>query len=313
TCAIEVSSQALAQHRLAGTQLSLAGFSNFSQDHLELHGDLGSYLAAKQLLLTPDYTQAAVVIVDDPGSRTAAAQAGVPVTTISAESDQADWRIRRVRARARGHDFELLGGGERHVLHCPLAGEFNVFNAALAAVMLEQSGYPMPDIARGLERAPGVPGRMERIGAQVSVIVDYAHTPQAVRAAVRALRPTAPARLIVVLGAGGDRDRAKRPLMGAAAAEADVLILTDDNPRSEDPAQIRAAVQVGARGGRATIVEIPDRAAAIRAAVAELADPRDVVLVAGKGHEQGQEVRGQIWPFDDRVEVAAALSEAGMS
>ncbi len=313
SCAIEISSQALAQHRVAGTQVTLAGFTNFSQDHLELHGDMASYLAAKQLLLTPEYSQAAVVVVDDDGSRTAAAEAAVPVTTLSAFSATADWQIRQIQPRAGGHDFLLAGPAGEQPMHCPIPGKFNVYNAALAAVMLCQSGRDLPQIAAGLAAAPGVPGRMERIGAKVVAVVDYAHSPEAVAAAVQTLQPTAPARLIVVLGAGGDRDRGKRSFMGAAAAQADVLIITDDNPRTEDPAQIRAAIRSGAESGRATIIDVADRAAAIRTAVQQLHGPEDVLLVAGKGHERGQEVDGQIWPFDDRVELARALSEAGMS
>jgi UDP-N-acetylmuramoyl-L-alanyl-D-glutamate--2,6-diaminopimelate ligase len=201
-------------------------------------------------------------------------------------------------------------------LRCPLVGDFNVMNTALAAVMLLRWGMSPAAVTRGLRRAGGVPGRMEQVGAagpaSPLAVVDYAHTPVAVAAALTALRPVTHGRLMVVLGAGGDRDPSKRQAMGAAAAStADVVIVTDDNPRSEDPAAIRSAVLRGARDAARTsaaeVLEVPDRAEAIRRAVAT-AVAGDVLLVAGKGHEQGQEVADQIYPFDDRDQLRAALA-----
>ncbi|MGN6612824.1 MAG: UDP-N-acetylmuramoyl-L-alanyl-D-glutamate--2,6-diaminopimelate ligase, partial [Angustibacter sp.] len=307
-CSMEVSSQALAQHRVDAAVVEVAGFSNFSRDHLELHGDMETYLAAKELLLTPEHSQRAVVVVDDDGTRTAAARAGVPVTTLSAHADAGtDWVVTGREPRDGGTDFELRSrDGRRLDLRCPLPGEFNVMNAALAAVMLLEHGLTEQQVAHGLRHAGGVPGRMERVGDPATgplAVVDYAHTPDAVAAALQTLRPAVTGRLVVVLGAGGDRDPDKRPLMGAAAAQAaDVVLITDDNPRSEDPARIRAALLAGVEdvppGDRAEVVEIGSRHDAIRHAVAIAVDG-DTVLVAGKGHEAGQEVAGVVHPFDD--------------
>jgi UDP-N-acetylmuramoyl-L-alanyl-D-glutamate--2,6-diaminopimelate ligase len=317
-CSMEVSSQALAQHRVDAAVMDVAGFTNFSRDHLELHGDMATYLAAKELLLTPEHSRRAVVVVDDDGTRAAAARATVPVTTLSAREDAGtDWRVTGVAAREGGTDFALRArDGRRLDLRCPLPGEFNVMNAALAAVMLLEIGLSDADVQRGLAGAGGVPGRMERVGDPARgplAVVDYAHTPDAVAAALGALRPAATGRLVVVLGAGGDRDPAKRPYMGAAAARgADVVIVTDDNPRSEDPAAIRAAVVAGAREGAAgqvEVIEVADRREAVREGVRRACRPGDVLLVAGKGHEPGQEVAGVVHPFDDRAELAAALGE----
>ncbi|GAB3597914.1 UDP-N-acetylmuramoyl-L-alanyl-D-glutamate--2,6-diaminopimelate ligase [Angustibacter peucedani] len=316
-CCMEVSSQALAQHRVDAAVVDVAGFTNFSQDHLELHGDMDTYLAAKSLLLTPEHSREAVVVVDDDGTRKAAAGASVPVTTLSGEAgSDADWRVTSREPRDGGTDFVLESrDGQSLRLRCPLPGDFNVLNAALAAVMLLRSGVSVDDVRTGLDRAGGVPGRMEQVGDATSgplAVVDYAHTPDAVAAALAALRPACTGRLVVVLGAGGDRDPAKRPGMGAAAARgADVVVVTDDNPRSEDPAAIRAAVLAGARDActGTEVVEVGDRRAAIREGVRRATSPGDVLLVAGKGHEPGQEVAGVVHPFDDRAELAAALAE----
>jgi UDP-N-acetylmuramoyl-L-alanyl-D-glutamate--2,6-diaminopimelate ligase len=325
-CSMEVSSQALAQHRVDGVVVDVAGFTSFSQDHLELHGDMATYLAAKALLFTPEHSRQAVVVVDDEGGREIARRATVPVTTLGGRPDaDADWVVDSRRPDRTGTDFVLRpsrvdgrtdarGAGEL-ALRCPLPGDFNVMNTALAALMLLRWGMSPAAVVRGMRRAGGVPGRMEQVGAAGPsaplAVVDYAHTPEAVAAALRALRPVVAGRLLVVLGAGGDRDRGKRPAMGAAAATAaDVVLVTDDNPRSEDPAAIRSAVLDGAREAARTsaaeVLEVPDRAEAIRRAVA-MAGPGDVLLVAGKGHEQGQEVAGEVHPFDDRDQLRAAL------
>lgn len=323
-CSMEVSSQALAQHRVDGAVMDVAGFTNFSQDHLELHGDMGTYLAAKALLLTPAHSRRAVVVVDDDGSRRAAAGATVPIITLTGQAgSDADWRVVERTPSGAGTDFVLVGPrGQRLGLRCPLPGDFNVLNAALAALVLLAAGLTEQQVVDGLRSADGVPGRMEQVGDPASgplAVVDYAHTPDAVAAALDALRPATSGRLVVVLGAGGDRDPGKRPAMGAAAADAaDVVVVTDDNPRSEDPAAIRSAVLAGARraadvragrGERVEVVEIGDRAAAIDEGVRLANRSGDVLLVAGKGHEPGQEVAGVVHPFDDRAEVARALRE----
>jgi UDP-N-acetylmuramoyl-L-alanyl-D-glutamate--2,6-diaminopimelate ligase len=314
-CSMEVSSQALAQHRVDAAVLDVAGFTNFSRDHLELHGDMATYLAAKQLLLTPEHSRRAVVVIDDEGSRTAATQARVPVTTLSADpASDADWRVTGRVGRAGGTDFGLTGpAGQTLALRCPLPGDFNVMNAALAALMLLDVGIDPGVVRDGLAAAGGVPGRMERVGPGEAplAVVDYAHTPDAVAAALAAVRVAATGRLVVVLGAGGDRDPAKRAAMGEAAARgADVVVVTDDNPRGEDPAAIRAEVLRGARAVPGVeVLQVAGRGAAIAEGVSRAGRPGDVLLVAGKGHEQGQEIDGMLYPFDDRVELAAALAD----
>ena len=317
-CSMEVSSQALAQHRVDGVVVDVAGFTSFSQDHLELHGDMATYLAAKALLFTPAHSRRGVVVVDDEGGRAVAEGSGVPVTTVSGRLDSgADWTVTDRVPDGATTAFGLQhADGQRLSLRCPMPGDFNVMNTALAAVMLLVAGVEAHDVVVGLAQAGGVPGRMEQVsvGPGPLALVDYAHTPDAVSVALQALRPAVAAggRLVVVLGAGGDRDPGKRPGMGAAAAAgADAVVVTDDNPRSEDPAVIRAAVLAGARGGArdtgTEVVEVADRAAAIRYA-AGMVRPGDVLLVAGKGHEQGQDVGGVVHPFDDRTELAAALA-----
>jgi UDP-N-acetylmuramoyl-L-alanyl-D-glutamate--2,6-diaminopimelate ligase len=274
------------------------------------------------MLFTPQRSRQAVVVVDDDGGAEIARRATVPVVTLSGRPDaDADWVVATRTPDRTGTDFVLrpthgAAGADELELRCPLVGDFNVMNTALAAVMLLQSGMSPALVTRGLRRAGGVPGRMEQVGAagpgMPLAVVDYAHTPVAVAAALAALRPVTHGRLVVVLGAGGDRDPSKREAMGAAAAAtADVVIVTDDNPRSEDPAAIRSVVLAGARGtartSAADVLEVADRAEAIRRAVAT-AGAGDVLLIAGKGHEQGQEVAGQVHPFDDRDQLRAALA-----
>ncbi|WP_432512018.1 UDP-N-acetylmuramoyl-L-alanyl-D-glutamate--2,6-diaminopimelate ligase [Kineococcus sp. SYSU DK001] len=319
-CALEVSSHALAQHRVDGLVVDVAAFTNLSQDHLDFHGSMQGYFEAKAALFTPGHSRCGVVWVDptDPdrwGERLAD-RATVPVSTVGPEGD---WRVREVHGERAGSTFRLTGGepGREVDLHlrCPLPGEFNVANAALAVVAALELGLD-PDLLPGaLAAAEGVPGRMQpvvREGAPL-VVVDYAHTPDALDRVLRTLREATPGRLVAVFGAGGDRDRGKRPLMGAAvAAAADVAVVTDDNPRSEDPAAVRAAVLSGARsvaGGSAEVVEVPDRRAAVAAALARCTGPGDTVLLAGKGHERGQETAGVVAPFDDREVAARELEE----
>jgi UDP-N-acetylmuramoyl-L-alanyl-D-glutamate--2,6-diaminopimelate ligase len=206
--------------------------------------------------------------------------------------------------------------GSRIAAGCPLPGDFNVANALAAVAAAGEAGLDARAVAAGIATGGGVPGRLERVdaGQDFVVVVDYAHKPDAVEAAIRTLRPLTDGRVLVVLGAGGDRDPGKRPIMaGIAARLADVLVVTDDNPRTEDPAAIRAAMLAGTAAGRAEVLEVGDRRAAIREAVRRAA-PGDIVLVAGKGHETGQEVGGVVHPFDDRdvvrEELAARLEEA---
>jgi len=321
--AMEVSSHALALGRVAGAAFDVAVFTNLSQDHLDFHADLDDYFAAKASLFTPRYARAGVVNIDDPRGRELAGRAEIPITTVSAAGrESADWRAVGVRHGADGSAFRVVGpGGVEADASVALAGPFNVANALGAVVALVEAGIGLQDAVTGVASCPGVPGRLERVkpadGQDFTILVDYSHKPAAVEAALCALRPVTEGRLTIVLGCGGDRDKAKRPLMGAAAASlADVAILTSDNPRSEDPLAILAAMLEGAReidpARRAHVIVEPDRAAAIRLAVAG-AGKGDVVLVAGKGHERGQYIRGRVIPFDDRevaAEVAADIAAA---
>jgi UDP-N-acetylmuramoyl-L-alanyl-D-glutamate--2,6-diaminopimelate ligase len=312
--AMEVSSHALALDRVAGTTFEIAGFTNLSQDHLDFHADLADYFAAKAKLFHSPLSRRAVVCVDDEWGRQLATEATVPVTTVGAVD--ADWRrVDEAASPARGRMTLVAPDGARHDVEVRLPGRFNLRNAALAFVVLVACGVDPRDAAAGIAALDAVPGRMERVdaGQAFAAIVDYAHSPDAVTALLEECRVLADgARVIVVLGCGGDRDAAKRPLMGAAAARgADVAVLTSDNPRSEDPAAILDAMVAGARsaGGAADLVVEQDRRAAIAAAVASAA-AGDVLVVAGKGHEQGQEIAGEVLPFDDRVVLREALHAA---
>ena len=227
----------------------------------------------------------------------------MPVQTLSASGADADWRATAVELREDGATFHVSGPGVEVGAACPMPGAFNVGNTLAAIAAAAAAGYDAGAVAEAIGRGPGVPGRLERIdeGQDFEVVVDYAHKPDAVAAAIAALRPVTRGRLVVVIGAGGDRDPGKRPLMGElAAGGADLLVVTDDNPRSEDPAAIRAAILAGTGSGRAEVLEIGDRRAAIAEAISR-ARRGDVVLIAGKGHETGQEVAGVVHPFDDRA------------
>jgi len=326
---MEVSSHALSQHRIDGAVYDVALFTNLSQDHLDFHPTMDAYFAAKAQLFTPERARAGVVCIDDEWGRRLAATAGIPLTTVtSSRRRTADWVVEP----GPWPEFRVSGAAGVLDLHCHLPGEFNIVNTAMAAVALVVAGHSLVAVRAALAEEPVVPGRMERVtrddddprpgsgSGDPRCIVDYAHTPDAVEAALKALRPTTAGRLVVVLGAGGDRDRGKRRGMGAAAARhADDVIVTDDNPRSEDPATIRAAVLEGARqvvgrGGVGPSVHgaREGRGAAIREAV-ELAravgEPSgNTVLVLGKGHEIGQDIGGTVHPFDDRDAIRAALN-----
>ena len=313
--AMEVSSHALRLGRVGGVRFAVGGFTNLSQDHLDFHADMADYFAAKAKLFDGRCAREVVNLDDGYGRRLV-----TPATvTVSAAGDQSAswWVSESVSESARGLASEA-GGGSRFVVHGPgglllpvalrLPGSYNVANALLALAMLAEVGVD-PAAAAAAMAEVQVPGRMERVdaGQPFLAVVDYAHKPAAVAMALAALRPLTKGRLIVVLGCGGDRDRIKRPLMGAAAAAADLLLITDDNPRSEDPAAIRAAMAEGARTVPGAVWwEIGDRGTAIAEAVRQ-AGPGDTVLVAGKGHEQGQEIAGIVHPFDDRVVLRAAI------
>jgi UDP-N-acetylmuramoyl-L-alanyl-D-glutamate--2,6-diaminopimelate ligase len=311
-CAMEVSSHALVMGRVDGVVFDVAVFTNLGRDHLDFHADLEDYFAAKASLFTPGRARLGLVNADDPWGRRLLEQTRIPLRTFSATGAEAHWRAVDVRASAAGSSFTVVGpDGARFPAGVALAGDFNVANALAAVAACGEAGLDAAAVAAAVADGRTVPGRLERVdvGQDFEVVVDYAHKPDAVRATLATLRPLTRGRLVVVLGAGGDRDPGKRPLMGRIAAEgADVLVVTDDNPRSEDPATIRAEILAGAAGATAEVHEVGDRRRAIRAALS-LAGPGDVVLVAGKGHETGQEVAGVVHPFDDRVVVAETLRE----
>ncbi|GIJ61600.1 UDP-N-acetylmuramoyl-L-alanyl-D-glutamate--2,6-diaminopimelate ligase [Virgisporangium aurantiacum] len=310
--AMEVSSHALKLGRVGGVRFAVGGFTNFGVDHLDFHPGVEDYFASKARLFD-GRSSVEVLNLDDP------AQAPLvrPTTvTYSALGDaRATWRAVDVTPDGYGQRFTALGPAGAVSARVGLPGRHNVANALLAIAILAAAGIDPQLAADGVGACPGVPGRMERVGqlGPVLGVVDYAHKPDSITAVLVALRQVARdgSRVICVVGAGGDRDRGKRPLMGAAAAAgADVLIVTDDNPRTEDPARIRAEVLAGAAGSTAEIREVAGRREAIEAAVA-LARPGDVVALLGKGHESGQEIDGVVRPFDDRVELAAALVARG--
>ena len=317
TVVMEVSSHALTLGRVDGTRFAVGGFTNLSRDHLDFHPTMADYFDAKALLFDLDSSLRArtvVVCVDDDAGRTMAARAGDAIT-VSAEGRPAHWRaMDLVPMGAGGQEFTVVGpDGVQHRVGIRLPGDYNVANCLVALAILDAVGVSPDQAARGI-RETRVPGRLEEIdcGQGFLALVDYAHKPGALRAVLTTLlQPDR--RLAVVFGAGGERDPGKRAPMGEIAAElADLVVVTDDNPRGEDPAAIRREILAGAAegGGGAQVVEIDDRRAAIGYAV-RWAGPGDVVLVAGKGHETGQRGASETRPFDDRVELARALEALG--
>lgn len=314
TVVMEVSSHALSLGRVDGTRFAVGGFTNLSRDHLDFHPSMADYFEAKARLFDPAsplHAAAAVVCVDDEAGAAMAARATEPVT-VSATGRPADWAVEQVSAGPGGREFTVVDpAGVHHAVGIALPGDYNIANCLVALAILDAVGVSPEQAAPGLRDAR-VPGRMEPIeaGQGFLALVDYAHKPGALQAVLATLRQDlrdTPGRLAVVFGAGGDRDHGKRDPMGRiAAADADLVVVTDDNPRSEDPADIRRAILAGAAGGTAEVVEIGDRRAAIEYAVG-WARPGDVVLIAGKGHETGQTAAGVTHPFDDRVELSQAL------
>ncbi|MFH0520075.1 UDP-N-acetylmuramoyl-L-alanyl-D-glutamate--2,6-diaminopimelate ligase [Streptomyces sp. M41] len=315
--AMEVSSHALVLGRVDGCVFDIAVFTNLSPEHMEFHSDMEDYFRAKAQLFTPKRSKLGVVNVDDEYGRRLAKEAGVPVVTFSAEGHpDADWRAEDVEIGPLDSTFTVIGPkGERIAARSPIAGPFNVANTLAAIVALAVAGLDPQTAADGIAAVPGVPGRLERVdaGQPYLAVVDYAHKTDAVESVLKALRKVTEGSLHVVLGCGGDRDRTKRAPMGAAAARfADTAVLTSDNPRSEDPLAILATMLQGAASvpvhERGEVQVFEDRAAAIAAAVAR-AEPGDTVLVAGKGHEQGQDIAGVVRPFDDRQVLREAIQK----
>ena len=316
TVVMEVSSHALSLGRVDGVEFAVGGFTNLSRDHLDFHPTMQDYFDTKARLFepgSPTHAVASVVCVDDDAGRAMAALAPNPVT-VSATGGDADWRVEGVRTVGAGSQagaqefFAVDPAGVHHGLRIGLPGRYNVANCLLATALLDAVGVSPEQAAPGLRDAR-VPGRLEPIdrGQGFLALVDYAHKPGALRAVLETLREQSAGRVAVVFGAGGNRDPGKRGPMGRVAAElADLVVVTDDNPRDEDPAAIRSTIMAGAAGGPAQVVEIGDRREAIDHAVG-WARAGDVVLIAGKGHEAGQTSHGQTRPFDDRDELAESL------
>ncbi|HET7358388.1 MAG TPA: UDP-N-acetylmuramoyl-L-alanyl-D-glutamate--2,6-diaminopimelate ligase [Nocardioidaceae bacterium] len=306
-CVMEVSSHALVMGRVDGVRYDVAAFTNLGRDHLDFHADMEDYYRAKASLFTPERARRGLVNVDDDYGRRLLEDSTVPVHTFSAQGADADWTVSDVVTRPAGSRFTVHApDGRAFAAAVPLPGDYNVANALCAIAALGEAGLDAEAVAGAMEQVTGVPGRLEPVdaGQDFLAVVDYAHKPDAVAAALRTLRSQTAGRLVIVLGAGGDRDPGKRPLMGEVAARlADVLVITDDNPRTEDPAAIRAALLEGAEqvpgSERAELHEVADRRQAIRLAVS-LGRAGDTVVVAGKGHERGQQVNGIVHEFDDR-------------
>jgi UDP-N-acetylmuramoyl-L-alanyl-D-glutamate--2,6-diaminopimelate ligase len=307
---MEVSSHGLDQHRVDGTRYACALFTNLSQDHLDYHGTMESYFQAKARLFTGALSEAGAVNVDTPEGERLAAQSSVPTTTFGIRTPGADVVATDVLLDGGGLSFRVDGLSVRSRLR----GPYNAMNCLGAVVAARLLGFSDEAIAEGIESLAGVPGRLEAVdaGQPFTVVVDYAHTPDSLENVLRAVRELAVGgSVFVVFGCGGDRDRGKRPLMGRAATElADLSVITSDNPRSEDPLAIIDEIRRGAEvGGGAFTVE-PDRRAAIALALGE-ARPGDVVVVAGKGHETGQQFADRTIPFDDRDVVREELESLG--
>jgi UDP-N-acetylmuramoyl-L-alanyl-D-glutamate--2,6-diaminopimelate ligase len=301
--AMEISSHALAQHRTDGLVVDAALFTNLSQDHLDFHPSMEAYFQAKRRLFTPAQARRGVVNADDPWGRRLLDDAEIPLTTF-AEAEAADVRARSVVVGRDGIRFQVDG----LEIRSGLRGAFNVSNCLGVVAVARTLGIDDEAIAGGIATLAVVPGRMEPVeaGQPFTVVVDYAHTPDSIHSVLRGARPLADGQLIVVFGCGGDRDRAKRPAMGRAASEdADLVIVTSDNPRSEDPLRIIDEVVGGMPAGAKAVVE-PDRRAAIGRAI-DAAGPGDVIVIAGKGHETTQEIGDRVVPFDDRLVAREAI------
>ena len=308
--ALEASSHGLDQHRLDGVRIKAAAFTNLSRDHMDYHPTVEHYLAAKLRLFTelaPEGAPAVIAADHEHSAAVIAAARARKLDVVTVGRHGEGIRLTDAEIDGFGQKITLAHGGQTYRLRLPLVGEFQIENALVAAGLAISTGGDAAKVFAALEKLEGAKGRLELIGARngAPVFVDYAHKPDALMKALQALRPYAKGRLVVVFGAGGDRDAGKRPLMGEIATQhADAVIVTDDNPRSENPAMIRAAILAAAKGAK----EIGDRAEAIRSAVASL-QPGDALLIAGKGHETGQIVGDRVLPFSDHEAVSAALAE----
>jgi UDP-N-acetylmuramoyl-L-alanyl-D-glutamate--2,6-diaminopimelate ligase len=302
--AAEVSSHALEFGRVKGTRFEVAAFTNISQDHLDFHGDMGAYRAAKRSLFTDYDVGTAVINIDDPTGAEIASEFSGELLTVGANGA---FSAHDIESSGSGSVFTLRWPGGETRIAAPVIGDFNVTNLVMAAACCVAAGIDDEAVARGMGRVSGVPGRFEVVSGEdpITVVVDYAHTPEGVSTVVETGRGLGSGRVIALLGAGGDRDRRKRPAMGAALSRADLAIVTSDNPRSEDPEEIAREVTSGVDRSTDHILEI-DRRAAIDLAI-QTAKDGDVVLILGRGHEPMQDLGAHKVPFDDREVATEAL------
>ncbi|MCX6425726.1 MAG: UDP-N-acetylmuramoyl-L-alanyl-D-glutamate--2,6-diaminopimelate ligase [Actinobacteria bacterium] len=309
---IEVSSHALALNRVEGTKFSVVAFTNLSQDHLDFHKNMEDYYQAKSRLFKFGFAEKAIINIDDPWGKRLFDETEIEKISVSTHNDQANWKIIETSSNNSKVQLTITGpGGILLSIESPLIGDYNGANLLMALALAVESGIDPLAAADALNSAKGAPGRMESIdlGQSFSAIVDYAHTPDAVSAALKAVRGATKGKIIAVLGCGGDRDATKRSLMGnSLISGADIAIFTSDNPRSENPLSILTQMHQGI-GLEANHFVIVDRREAIKLAVGN-ASQNDCVLILGKGHETGQEIMGKISPFDDRVELKNAIRSA---
>ena len=308
---MEVSSHALAQKRMLGSHFDLVAFTNLTQDHLDFHGSMESYFAAKSLLFTQEYANRGLINIDDAWGKKLHESAHIPVETISREDRKADWHYSSIHQVTGGYEVAIRGaGGVLIEGRIPLVGAHNLDNVLMAVALGVASGLDHLAIGRDLERLVGAPGRLEQVsvGQKFLALVDFAHTPDAVTRVLSAVREITSGRVIAVLGCGGDRDATKRPVMGdALVSGSDLAIFTSDNPRSEDPQVILSAMLNGKEASDHLVIEA-DRRGAIAIAVSEAVEG-DTVIILGKGHELGQEIKGIKHPFEDRLELARAIEQ----
>ena len=308
---MEVSSHALSQKRVLGSHFDLVAFTNLTQDHLDFHGTMESYFAAKSLLFTQEYANRGFINTDDAWGKKLYESAQIPVEKVAREDQKADWYYSSIHQVTGGYEVAIRGsGGVLIEGRIPLVGAHNLDNVLMAVALGVASGLDHLSISRDLERLVGAPGRLEQVsvGQSFLALVDFAHTPDAVTRVLSAVREITSGRVIAVLGCGGDRDATKRPLMGdALVSGSDLAIFTSDNPRSEDPQAILSAMLDGKEASDQLVIEV-DRRGAIAIAVSEAVEG-DTVIILGKGHELGQEIKGIKHPFEDRLELARAIEQ----
>ena len=308
---MEVSSHSIAARRVASSFFTNVAFTNLTQDHLDFHGDMETYFRVKSEIFTPEYAEQGFINIDDIYGKKLLEIAQIPVQTVSRDSHQATWHYVSHQISPGGYEVSIRGvGGILIEGHLPLVGEHNLDNALLAIALAVESGIDPLTISMDMNKLKGPAGRLEKIdiGQKFLALVDYAHTPDAVERVLAAVRQITPGRVIGILGCGGDRDASKRPLMGKALVSGcDFAILTSDNPRSESPSKILEQMAAEIELGENVMLE-EDRRGAIALAITE-ALPGDTVIILGKGHEIGQEIKGIKYPFDDRIELAQAIEQ----